>query len=346
MLKQKYNDIKNIIKKNWSDPVWSKVIAGTILALTGTIVTTGYVLIQTLIAKVPFSLVLKQIRDFLLGNSSINNFVIILVSATLIYVSIIFIWKLYVKLFKKIPIPKRKSIVLPEIRETSTSFFSQHIAAAFPGQREIVWYDKPKEVVNRLKVFFQGPIHFSPTSQYETSSEPIWLLRGSESLSITQFKVLSNTKVLIGNQELEIKRIAVNSSAQYFKSFIYFECKAEKPIGVYNRTSANIKESTEFFGYCSEEYALFKNKPITREEYDDGGAIIKGKVYDTRMRAELRTRYLTEYNFIIAAKHSPYNSQKFSHNSKQFFDGILTGKVSHVEFFSFLEEFKKHEDPY
>lgn len=346
MWKQKYNDIKDLIKANWTDPVWSKVIAGVISAVTGTILTTVYVLVQTLIEKVPFSQVLRQIYNFLIGHSSINNFVIILFVATLIYVSLIFLWKLYLKLSKQKPTAERKNIVLPTITETSTSFFSQRISAAFPGQREIVWYDKPKEIVNRLKVVFKEPIHFSPTSDYETSSEPIWWLRGSESLSITEFKILSNTKVLLGNQELEIKRIAVNSDAQYYKSFIYFECKAEKPIGLYNRSQADIKQSTDYFGYCKEEYAIFKNKPITREAYDDGGAIIKGKVYDTRMKAELRVRYLTDYNFIIAAKHSPYNSKKFNHNSKNFFDGILTGKISHVEFFSFLDELKRHEELY
>jgi hypothetical protein len=340
-------NVKYLIKKNWHDPVWSKVIAGTILAVAGSIITSIYILIQVLIEKVPIIQVLKKILGFFSSNTSINNFLLILGALVLLYVISIFLWRLYLKLFQEEPEPKRKSIVLPTLRETSTSFFSQRISAAFPGQRAVIWYDKPKEIVERLKIVFAPPIHFSSNGDYgyETSSQPIWWLRGYESTSITQFKVLSNSKVLIGHHEVEIKRIAVNSDARYYKCFIYIECKAEKPTGVYKQfTPDAIKERVKESGLCYEEYAMFGKIPISRTEYDDGGAVIKGRIYDTRLKADFRIRYLSEYNFIIAAAHSPYNSKKFNHNSKEYFDGILSDKVSLVSFFNYLDEFKRHEE--
>jgi len=40
---------------------------------------------------------------------------------------------------------------------------------------------------------------------------------------------------------------------------------------------------------------------------------------------ELRVRYLSKYNLIIAAADSPYNSKKFDAISKEYLNGILNG---------------------
>lgn len=100
-------------------------------------------------------------------------------------------------------------------------------------------------------------------------------------------------------------------------------------------------------GYSWEEYGIIKNKigwqiPIRREDYDDGATVINGKVIDA-LDAKLRTRYLTEYNFIIAAKGSPYNSQRFDRHSKNLFNGILRNTIAPEQLFDFLKGFKKNE---
>ena len=109
----------------------------------------------------------------------------------------------------------------------------------------------------------------------------------------------------------------------------------------------NIQNHINSFGYSWEEYGLIKNwigwkTPIRREDYDDGATVIRGKVRNT-FNAELRVRYLSDYNFIIAAKGSPYNSNKFTRNSKRYLNGILKKEIDPNDFFEFLKEFNKNE---
>ena len=62
-------------------------------------------------------------------------------------------------------------------------------------------------------------------------------------------------------------------------------------------------------------------------EYDDGTAVIDGKVVDIENEAELRIRYLTPYNFIICAQFNPVNEKNDS-IMKIYIDGILQGRYS------------------
>jgi hypothetical protein len=102
---------------------------------------------------------------------------------------------------------------------------------------------------------------------------------------------------------------------------------AEKQIGLNNYSPKDIERSVYEFG-------LYKKIPISRQEYDDGSAVIKNKVVETRT-AELRVRFISDYNFIIAAKQSPFNSNEFDVFSKPKFNKILAGTLS-IE--SFIEE--------
>lgn len=58
------------IKDRWSDPVWSKVIAGVILGI-GTILVTG---VWTLINKIPFSILFLEIPNIFDKNIDSNIF--------------------------------------------------------------------------------------------------------------------------------------------------------------------------------------------------------------------------------------------------------------------------------
>lgn len=65
-------------------------------------------------------------------------------------------------------------------------------------------------------------------------------------------------------------------------------------------------------GYDYEEYGLVSGKTfITRAEYDDGAAVIDGRLTQVCDRSELRVRYTTPYNFLIAANGSPINNSRF-----------------------------------
>ena len=65
---------------------------------------------------------------------------------------------------------------------------------------------------------------------------------------------------------------------------------------------------------------------VTRAEHDDGAAYIDGQLVDIRQRNELRVRFLTPYNFIIAAHDSPINNQDFDARIVELLNALLGGE--------------------
>lgn len=88
--------------------------------------------------------------------------------------------------------------------------------------------------------------------------------------------------------------MGVYSSSTYYKKFVYVETNPEEPTGLYEEmTQEQIDYWVEQIGSCFEEYAIFDGHLITRAEYDDGAAVIDGKVIDIGHRACIRIRCLT-----------------------------------------------------
>ena len=110
---------------------------------------------------------------------------------------------------------------------------------------------------------------------------------------------------------------------------------------MYNHNKEYIKKAFDY----REEYGVFKKRKITRQEYDDGSAIIKGKPVRTE-EAALRRRNLTKYNFIIAAKFSPYNCKEFYRNSKKYFEKLLREEIEFDVFVNWMEKFEKNHNDY
>ena len=225
------------------------------------------------------------------------------------------------------------------LNEDPTTFFYYRICGAFPGIRGVKWFYDPKEAVERLKLFFKKPIKFKTDGKHY--SDPIWVLHGNSGLNIESFDVLSDTKILIGYDEIEIEKIAVYHSSSYYRDFIYIEAKAESPIGVYSTSPQYINMQIKDFGYASEEYALLGDVPISRAEFDDGAAVINGKVVDAK-GAQVRVRYLSKYNFNIVAKTSPYNSKDCDLISEKYLKGILNGTHNFDDFLSLLIDLPKN----
>ena len=92
-----------------------------------------------------------------------------------------------------------------------------------------------------------------------------------------------------------------------------------------------------------EEYAVYNGKNVTRTEYDDGAAVIDGKVVDMGNEAKLRIRYLTPYNFIICAQFNPINETKNDSIMKMFMDGILQGTYSINDIVKFVDGLYRHK---
>lgn len=86
---------------------------------------------------------------------------------------------------------------------------------------------------------------------------------------------------------------------------------------------------------------------MTKHEEDDGSTTIFGKlVHMKREHIETRARYLTDYNFIIAAKGFAFNCHEFNRSSEEYFNGLLDGSVTDKELNEYLMTFPKRKRNY
>ena len=143
--------------------------------------------------------------------------------------------------------------------------------------------------------------------------------------------------------ELNIERIAVYRRGAYYQSFVYVEVTPDEPTGLYDIDNNSIQERIKTIGYATEEYAIFQDTMITRECYDDGAAVIEGIPTDISGAAELRVRYLSKYNFLIAPKFSPINSKEFDRLSINLFDEMLSGHDCMAQLCKLVDKLPRHE---
>ena len=220
----------------------------------------------------------------------------------------------------------------------SASFFAQRFAQAFPGVRTIQWY-KDREAIKRLKVLLKDPLIFK---HKDGQTIPIWWWRGGN-LPIPFFKTLSKGVVLLDTKELKIKRIAAVPSSSYYRSIVYLESEPMKPCGAYKWNEKKIEQWVHDHGYAWEEYGLYKGKHVvSRAEYDDNAATIKGKIVTLGSDVELRERYITPYNLIIAPHLSPINNSEFDATLRSFMDRMLQGKADIEELADQVKHLPKH----
>ena len=140
-----------------------------------------------------------------------------------------------------------------------------------------------------------------------------------------------------------IEKIVAFRGNSYYQDFVYVQCKADKSTGLYEHNQLNLENSLDEGDEYQEEFAIFKNKFISRQDYDDGATIINGKPVKT-IGAELRSRTLIKYNFIICAKFAPYNCREFSATSKEYFKNLLKNQITFEEFAKWMNSFPKNRN--
>jgi len=339
------------IKPYWNDPVWSKVISAGIIFILGSLITLIWTIVKSLFSNIGLNEIFQNISKFLLFKIYISRFWTLL----LVLLFLIFSFKPISLFFKNIynkiklkrdqkQIPLQKE--LPKINVPSRVLFYERMVDAFPGIRELTWFSNPKDAIRRLEILLRPPLKFHSVFK-GFDSDPIWWFRGMSSMFIYKFRTIGHNRILLNIYQFKVKKIAAYRGDSYDKDFVYVETIGEPQSGLYNIKETDIKDSIDEFGYSWEEYGLIRHyffwkKLINRRDYDDGATVIRGKVKNIS-NAELRIRYLTGYNFIITSKESPYNSQKFETASKDYLNGILTGKYDPDKFFNFLKSFDKFD---
>lgn len=223
---------------------------------------------------------------------------------------------------------KASDITKPKLNGLdSTVLFHQRFGKAFPGVRGTEWFQN-EDAVQRLALLLHEPLVFE-------DGTPFWWWRSGD-LHIEKFEVLDATTVLIDEEELIIDEIAAVNPRNYYQCFVYVKTKPSSPSGLYPLNK--IEEDTKLNGYAREEFAVFKGMNITRAELDDGAAVIDGKPVALEGQAEIRIRYLTPYNLVIAPHNSPINNAEFYLRRDDLLNEILKGNARLEKF---TEEFLK-----
>lgn len=223
---------------------------------------------------------------------------------------------------------------LPSIGgQDSTVFFSNRFSDAFPGVRGIERFTNPVVAVERLRLFFTDPFFFR-------DSQPIWWWRTGD-MHIDRFEVLAPDTVLLDHQELVIDELVAVNAGSYYQSFIYLKTKPSNPSGLNDH--ASIDDQVAHWGYAREEFAVFRGRPVTRAEYDDGSAVIDGQVVDLNREATIRVKYLTPYNLIIAPHGSPINNNRFDRIRVEILNQVLAGSATVEELTAAVLQLPKRE---
>lgn len=126
-----------------------------------------------------------------------------------------------------------------------------------------------------------------------------WLSQGYSDVGIDRIEKLDlcDSCWLVGYNEIKIKSIWIFK--HYYNlgcSCVIIETDSLKSSGVYK-----IKPE-----YTSEEFGLFNDHYIKREEYDVGWAVIDNKKVKLDGKAEIRVRTLKEDIFFLAPKNGPF----------------------------------------
>lgn len=234
------------------------------------------------------------------------------------------------------------------IVEESTVFFKRRMCDAFPGDRGLVVYESAWSIYTHITKLLKSPLKFK--KRLRGTTDPIWMFRGGEALEIDKFKWLGGRRYMIGWNEVSIRRIAAfNDNGRYYGTYVYVEAEAQKPTGLYRKYSKEELDvlKKQLRGYVDEEYAIYKPLPffwkkVKKQEEDDGCTKILGFIKKMKLEhIETRCRYITDYNFVIAAKGSSFNNRDFDRTSGHYFKGLLDGTVSIEQFDEYMRDFPK-----
>lgn len=333
---------------NMKEYIWNKSIRNSLIASFWFLILSQLaIFVWTLFSKIKFIEAYQKIFAFLNISYCIKGWIYVVIGTILLIIIFLFI-KYKIKSGKEkkndADTESQKTIEQEplEIRDAPTVFFHHRFCDAFPGTEDgVTWFKNKRDINRRLQILLQTPTRFDIANGHGLTTDPIWWYRGGSGLYINRFRILSWEKVLLNSDEYKVEKIAAYRGHSYFRDFVYVQCLPDKATGLYkhdpNVIESYIKENNEY----TEEFGIYQGRLITRQEYDDGSSIIKGKPVKIS-GAELRSRALTKYNFIITSKFSPYNCKDFNRYSEEYFIKLLNDEIQFDDFIEWMEKFPKN----
>jgi uncharacterized caspase-like protein len=230
-------------------------------------------------------------------------------------------------ILEKKKITSEIDIYKANLPSSTATFFEQRFSKSFPGVRGIEKFSSSREAIMRLTKLLKEPLTLKSDN---FKDNPIWWFRGYANSPIIHFENLEDDIILINNEELKINKVIAVHSHSYYQLFVYIETYPMLPSGLYNWVEQDIQSQIKKCGYCCEEFGVYQRKILVkRSEYDDGAAIIDGKIVELDERfTELRVRYLSPHNLVIASLENPLNNPSFDSTFEEIMNNILKGNAS------------------
>jgi hypothetical protein len=170
------------------------------------------------------------------------------------------------------------------------------------------------------------------------------MFRGGISVAIDHFVQSGPETFMLARHELKVVRLALYQSEDYYRCFVYVECEPLAPIGLYDHTAESARRAAARGDTYAEEYGVTDDGMlITRDEYDDGAAERDGKIIETNGRAEIRSRYLAPFNFVLCAQMCPINNSRHDREMRELLDRMLLGEDLFDEFVRLAQALPKRE---
>lgn len=164
--------------------------------------------------------------------------------------------------------------------------FNDALSFCFPGKRWLV-ETEDRTKINKILIEVNKLID-------ETN---LWWTQGRSNMSISnKINKIDEDTWLMDYKEMQIEKIwAYKNPSSIDHQFFIFKTKAMPNFEIYDENSS----------YEWEEAAWFKDRYISRTEYDDGVAEIDGESVPLDNKAQLRVRNLKEDYYFIATQSHP-----------------------------------------
>ena len=213
--------------------------------------------------------------------------------------------------------PKELAHKRSRLGEAPIIEFSRRFSHAFPGLRGVQWLEDADAIGKRFDVLLRQPLAYD-------EGDVVWWWRGYGNLQVESFEQVEGPHFLMDGSELNISRIAAVNMRDAYRKWLYVETAASDATGLYPDRK---REAMETFGYDWEEYGLVDGTlPVTRAEFDDGATLVEGSPASIVDRVELRVRYTTPYNFLLAPHWSPINNNDFDGPMERLLNAMLQGE--------------------
>jgi hypothetical protein len=202
--------------------------------------------------------------------------------------------------------------------------FSSRFSDAFPGSGNITTFNQPRRIIQRLNVLLRWPV---VGKQSSTQFTPFYWTDGRGNMHVTRYYQYKRNIVLLNQREISPSFLAAIRGGSYFQTFVYLEGR-EMPAKQIPREELSNDQKYQ-------EFAVYKDKIVSRGEFDDGSYLVRGRPREFTHRPDRRSRYLEKRGLLLLANSSVANRLEHDETINRLINNVIRDKKN----ISYLADF-------